>query len=164
MNRPTAQDVRSRLNYDPETGVFTWRTSKVPARVGTVAGAVSNGRRAILVAGRLYGAHVLAWVIVTGDWPERGIDHRDLDGLNNRWTNLRLATKSQNAQNTPRRVDNTSGFKGVAWDARRGKWRADIRVPGGKRMHLGMHDDPAVGHAAYVAAAKELFGEFGRAS
>ncbi|HQJ52833.1 MAG TPA: AP2 domain-containing protein [Anaerolineae bacterium] len=75
-----------------------------------------------------------------------------------------MATKSQNAQNTPRRVDNTSGFKGVAWDARRGKWRADIRVPGGKRKHLGMHDDPAVGHAAYVAAAKELFGEFGRAS
>lgn len=138
--------------------------AKVRARVGTEAGSSSVGRRSICIDGVFYGAHILVWLITTGEWPPIGIDHRDLDGLNNRWSNLRLATKSQNGQNTRRRADNTSGFKGVAWDAGRGKWRADIRVPNGPRKHLGMFEDPAVGHAAYVQAAKMLFGEYGRAS
>lgn len=162
--RPTPTHVRERLDYDAETGVIRWRTAHVKSRVGTVAGAVSHGHRAIRIAGRLYGAHVLAWVIETGQWPSRDIDHRDLDGLNNRWVNLRLATKNQNAQNTGVRSDNSSGFKGVAWDGAKGKWRADIRLPDGPRKFLGLFDDPALGHQAYVTAAQQHFGEFARAS
>lgn len=163
-HRPSIQQVRERLDYDPETGVFRWRTARVKSRVGTIAGAVSNGHRAILIDGRLYGAHILAWLLMTGEWPSSHIDHRDLNGDNNAWLNLRLAGKRENAQNTGRRADNSSGFKGVAWDGKRRKWRADIRVPNGPRKHLGMFDDPAEGHAAYVAAAQHLFGEFWRAS
>lgn len=163
-NRATAAHVRERLSYDPATGIFRWRTARVSARIGSLAGTTCDGRRKIQVAGRTYGAHVLAWAYMTGEWPPMGIDHKDLNGENNRWDNLRLATKRENAQNTGLRANNRSGFKGVAWDGKRGKWRADIRVPNGPRKHLGMFDDPALGHAAYVAAAQKLFGEYWRAS
>jgi Demerecviridae HNH endonuclease len=94
-----------------------------------------------------------------GHWCAQVIDHRDLDPSNNRLTNLRRATKSQN--NANRRVcrNNASGLKGVSPD--RGRWRASIRK-NGRRRHLGMFPTPQAAHAAYVKAARKLFGRFAR--
>lgn len=89
------------------------------------------------------------------------IDHRDGNGLNNRRSNLRVATSSQNKQNQGIRADNTSGFKGVTWVKRDRKWQARIEV-GGKRRFLGLFKTPEAAHAAYVAANAELHGSFGR--
>ena len=87
------------------------------------------------------------------------VDHINRDTLDNRLSNLRLATNSQQSQNQGLRSNNTSGYRGVCWDKRIGKWWARIQVDG-KRMHLGHYDDPIDAALAYDAAAIEYFGEF----
>jgi hypothetical protein len=95
---------------------------------------------------------------MTGEWPPLGteIDHKDCCRDNDTWNNLRLATPAQNSANRGLRRDNTSGFKGVR--SHYGKWRAEIMV-NGKRKYLGSFTDPADAHAAYLAAAREAFGQ-----
>lgn len=87
------------------------------------------------------------------------IDHANTDGLDNRRSNLRLVSRSQNLQNTPRRRDNTSGYKGVTYHKYSKKWHAVIHKDG-KTISLKYHDTPESAFAAYKAAAKELFGEY----
>jgi hypothetical protein len=89
------------------------------------------------------------------------VDHIDLDGLNNRRSNLRLATSTENARNQRIRKNNMSGYKGVCWDKINQKWVAQIRL-NGKSKHLGLFDTPEAAHRAYCAAATEYFGEFAR--
>jgi hypothetical protein len=89
------------------------------------------------------------------------VDHIDGNGLNNRRDNLRTATKAQNVRNQRTRSDNTSGLKGVSWDGRNSKWKAQIKF-NGKRHHLGRHNTPEQAYAAYCAASSRLHGEFGR--
>ena len=89
------------------------------------------------------------------------VDHMNGDGLDNRRANLRSATKSQNAMNSRRRSDNTSGFKGVSLTTSTGRWRALI-VIGGRRRHLGYFEHAADAARAYDRAALDLFGDFAR--
>lgn len=91
------------------------------------------------------------------------VDHIDGDGLNCRRLNMRLCTQSENNLNTPMRSDNKSGFKGVSWEAKAKKWRAEIGRAGKVRT-LGRFATASEAHAAYTAAALELFGEFARQS
>lgn len=87
------------------------------------------------------------------------VDHIDGDTLNNRRSNLRVATHAENGRNSRRSRANTSGFKGVWWHRRGSKWRAGICVAG-KKIFLGGFSTPEEAHAAYVAAATVLHGEF----
>ena len=90
------------------------------------------------------------------------VDHTDtLQSLDNRRSNLRLATKSQNSMNTRLRKDSVSGFKGVSKRLYNGKWRAYIDSRK-KRKYLGDYDTPEAAHAAYCKAATELHGAFAR--
>lgn len=91
------------------------------------------------------------------------VDHIDGDGLNNRRSNLRVATKAQNQHNQRLARHNTSGFKGVGWHKRVGKWAARITLQG-KMRHLGYFGTPEEASAAYASASKNLHGEFGRVS
>ena len=91
------------------------------------------------------------------------VDHIDCDPLNNRRSNLRLATNSQNQWNSKRYRNNTSGFKGVSFHKNNNKWAANIQH-NGKQRHLGNFDSPEEAHAAYCKAAEEFFGEFARAA
>lgn len=88
-------------------------------------------------------------------------DHRDGDGLNDRKVNLRTATTAQNAHNQCTKTTNTSGFKGVHWNKRRGKWQARIRIPG-ERRHLGYFVTKEAAAARYSEESARLHGEFGR--
>jgi hypothetical protein len=88
-------------------------------------------------------------------WPY--VDHVNGNGLDNRRDNLRPATRAQNQRNARRRIDNTSGFKGVSIN--RGRWQAVIRA-GGTPRNLGRFDDPESAARAYDAAARELHGEY----
>jgi HNH endonuclease/AP2 domain len=90
------------------------------------------------------------------------IDHRDGNSTNNRWSNLRLATVSQNNANRRRPRHNTSGYKGVSLCRRSGRrrWRAVIYKKG--QIHLGTFPTPEAAHAAYVAAAPKVHGKFAR--
>lgn len=86
-------------------------------------------------------------------------DHKNGNTLDNQRHNLRIATRSQNKQNSKKYRNNKSGFKGVSFHRRIGKWMAAIQV-NGKPHYLGYHPTPEAAHAAYCAAAKELHGDF----
>lgn len=87
------------------------------------------------------------------------IDHRNGDGLDNRRSNLRLATVTENNRNARKRARTTSVFKGVSWRRSRGLWRAQIQVAGRPR-DLGCFAVEVDAAERYDAAARELFGEF----
>lgn len=89
------------------------------------------------------------------------VDHINGVGLDNRNQNLRIATHRQNLINTKKRIDNTSGFKGVSYSKYHKKYRAYIR-PYGKQIFLGYFNNPQDAHLAYGKKAKEIFGEFAR--
>jgi len=86
------------------------------------------------------------------------IDHKDGNGLNNRRSNLRLCTRTENQRNQ-KSACGTSKYKGVSWYAPTGKWVAGIRFAG-KRKYLGYFSDERDAAIAYNKAASELFGEF----
>jgi AP2 domain/HNH endonuclease len=88
-------------------------------------------------------------------------DHKDCNGLNNKLSNLRVATSAQNQFNQRLRKDNKSGVKGVYWCKRGKRWRAQIRV-NGKHIYLGSYTDKNDAAAAYAKASAEMHGEFGR--
>jgi hypothetical protein len=165
QNLIDAPELRRLLSYDPETGEFRWRVYRNwRITAGDLAGSLNGyGHRQIKIHGTMYMAHRLAWLYVYDEWPRNDLDH--INGLpdDNRLANLREATDSQNIANSHRRVDNTSGYKGVTWDRSAQKWLAYIRV-NGKRSNFGYFDDPVVAHAVYLDKARELFGEFARAA
>ncbi|WP_415869671.1 HNH endonuclease [Burkholderia ubonensis] len=108
---------------------------------------------------RGYAAGIIAWVITYGEWPDRLVDHRDRDALNNRLSNLRLATYTQNVHNRPKLPSNKSGYKGVFYNKRARKFQASIRINGAQK-YLGSFDSAKEAHEAYCQAANELHGEF----
>lgn len=104
------------------------------------------------------GRHVLLHRFLVHAKEEEEVDHEDGDGFNNRRSNLRVATKSQNRANRTRLAkNNNSGFHGVRWHA--GKWVASIQKDK-KRYYLGRFSDPRDAARAYNEKARELFGEF----
>ncbi len=89
------------------------------------------------------------------------VDHRDMDGLNNSRSNLRLATKAQNMRNSGKRRNNTSGFKGVSFARAQNKWHAQITT-NGKNSHLGYFANKLDAAQAYMNASVIQHGEFAR--
>jgi hypothetical protein len=159
----TGERLRELLSYDPMTGEFRWLVASARnIRAGAVAGTINNkGYRKIGFGRRRYRASHLAHLYMIGDWPRAEIDHANLDHADDRWSNLREATRSQNTANTPARANNASGYKGVGWHKHYRKWRARIKVDG-KQYELGLFSAPDAAHAVYAVAAKRYFGEFAR--
>lgn len=132
----TVERLRAILHYDPETGEFRWlqRAKSRRAKVGNT----SKQRHTILritIDRKQYKGHRLAWFYMTGEWPER-IDHKDRNSLNNRWSNFRVATRSQNQWNHKKYKNNTSGVTGLIWDKLGSRWVVRFR---GK--HFGSFSD-----------------------
>jgi len=150
-----ADELRALLHYDPDTGMFTWigkRRSGVPAH--RIAGSVhKKGYINIVVMGKSYRAHRLAWFYMRGEWPKDQIDHINMIRADNRWSNLREATGSINQQNKRRAmVTNSTRLLGAF---RNGKYfSAKIHV-GGKQRYLGNFKTPEGAHAAYLRAKLE---------
>jgi len=172
--KPLTQDrLKQLLDYDPDTGAFTrigasrpqtmhWASKPLGfiKRGGTGAG---GGYHMMCVDGRTYRAHRLAWLYVTGEWPEADVDHINGDRADNIWRNLRAASRSQNLQNMGKRRDNISGIKGVSFDAARGLWKAQICV-NGRRIFIGRFGDKEGAASAYLRHAERHFGDFARAA
>ena len=162
----TADRLRSLFRYEPDTGhlIRLWpATRKCDERyVGAPIGHPSTlGYTLVSIDGRKYLAHRLAWLWMTGDWPQHGIDHINGTGTDNRWENLRSATVSQNAANRGVQANSRSGIKGVWFDRSRGLWTAMIAVRG-RRYSLGRHPTKEAAAAAYSDACVAHFGEFAR--
>ncbi len=160
MQQPNLSTVLRMLDYDPLTGIFTWKVKSGRAHPGKIAGSRhSKGYWHIRIEGRLWMAHQLAWLIVYKVWPDGDLDHDDTNKINNSIKNLRPATRSQNCCNQTKRVTNTTGFKGVT---RRGaRFRAQINIAG-RRTSLGSFDTAEEAAGVYQQAAKKHHGAFAR--
>lgn len=157
----SACDLARLLNYDLDTGVFTWKVDisrriKAGMKAGTVS---SNGYLKIKLNGKAYRAHHLAWLVCKSELPQQEIDHINGNKLDNRIINLRLATRSQNNCNMLLRSDNSSGYKGVSWQLPNRKWVARISV-NRKRITLGFFASKEEAAEAYRAASIQFHGEF----
>lgn len=167
----TQARLRELLHYDPDTGAFTrigasrpqtahW-ASKPLGFIKRDSLSAGGGYHMICVDGRAYRAHRLAWLYVTGTWPQADVDHINRDRADNRWPNLRAANRSQNLQNAGRRRDNTSGIKGVSYDASRSRWIAQVS-DNGRHVFIGRFDDKERAAAAYKQYVETRFGDFAR--
>lgn len=159
MSKLTAARLREVISYDPETGLFYWLKTERRVKAGDIAGSYTQGYFNIQIDGKLYRSHRLAWFYVNGIWPANGLDHMNGISTDNRIANLREANQSQNMANARRSRNCKSGFKGVT--AYRSRWVATIGKFGRKK-HIGVFDTPEEAHAAYLAAATNLHGEFAR--
>jgi len=158
--RPTAKRIRFLFDYNPDTGILTRRVTAGGQMRGDKVGCINDwGYIKVKVDQGTYQAHMLIWVWMTGKWPRKLVDHKDTDAANNKWNNLRLATRQQNSCNRKTKCDNVSGLKGVS--KRKDGYVAVINTRGVYR-YLGYFKDPNEAHAVYCAAAKKYFGEFAR--
>jgi hypothetical protein len=151
------------IYYDPATGEMTWlNPPPCPVARGDRAGSVHHtGYLQVRLDGRVYQASRVAWFYVHGVWPDPyDIDHKNGDPIDNRIKNLRCATPTQNMGNRKRNFSSVTGFKGVSRS--RGKFAAEIAM-NGKRTWLGRFETAEAAHAAYMAEAGKLFGQFARA-
>jgi hypothetical protein len=155
----SAERLREVLDYDQETGIFTW---KLPTsdrlKAGKVAGVLRGGHKypRITVDYQTHGAHRLAWLHVHGVWPSGEIDHVNGDRSDNRIANLRDVPSFVNMQNQRRAHSRSaSGLLGAWFDKRTGRWAASISVRG-KRRFLGRFSTAEDAHAAYVEAKRRM--------
>ena len=151
---PTQERLRYLFYYNEETGNFYARfTSKHGNRkVGQLGTITASNARKRWVDGEPYLEHRLIWVYVNGEDPgDLEIDHKDRNPLNNRISNLRLATHKQNGAN--------QAGVGATWHKNIGRWIAQIRV-NGTMIHLGTFKDKDEAIACYKEARVKHFVEF----
>lgn len=150
------------LWFDAETGTFTWKQRlSHKGRVGAQAGSRSErGYLRISIDGERLLAHRLAWFYAHGKWPIEQLDHVNSNPADNRITNLREASHTQNIQHR-KRLKSQSGLKGAHLVRASGRWRAAIDCDG-KKHTLGTFATAEEAHAVYCAAAKRLHGEFAK--
>lgn len=169
IKRLTQSRVKTVLRYFPYTGKFKWLARKVRRGhektdkwwntkwAGKEAGTLKEGYIQIYIDGKPYRAARLANFIMTGRWPKHDADHRDLKRSNDKWKNIRPATRSQNHANKRNRRDNTSGFKGISWHPKNKNWRARFR-----NKYLGSFKTREQAAKVYRKEATKHFGKFAR--
>lgn len=152
----TQKLVRELLDYNPKTGVLTWRSRDLSwfngnVRIcrgwntkcaGKAAGCLSSSPKdycVIGILGQTYLAHIVIWLWMTGKFPEYEIDHRDHNQSNNRWKNLRDVPHAINRKNQKKMANNTSGHTGIR-KTKAGKYETWIHV-NGQRIGLGNHNN-----------------------
>lgn len=166
--RLTADYVRSRLRYEPDTGEFYWMERTDTGKnvhdwnrrnAGNRAGRLrKDGYFWICIDHQEYAASRIAWLYMTGAWPVAQIVHKDRARTNNKFDNLRQATASQNTKN--RRGSCRSGLKGAyTYPKSKGVWISAIRSDG-ETVRLGWFETAEDAHHAYVEAARKMHGEF----
>jgi len=153
---PPIELLRQVFKYNPETGKFYWKIlgpemfmslTVNPRRRADEWNSKNGGKEAFLCVNtsgylkrNFWGinipAHRAAWAIFYGEWPNSIIDHINGDRKDNRISNLRKATHTENSRNAKGRSNNTSGVTGVSWNKLAGKWSVNIGG-GGKKIHLG---------------------------
>lgn len=157
----TAERLRAVLDYDPETGIFTWKQTLSQRRqAGQRAGYTArNGYIEIGIDGISHWAHRLAWLHFYGCWPTKKVDHKDGNPSHNWITNLRDIAHQANIQNQRRpSINNKTGFLGVYKDGRalkNDRFIAKIQV-GYRSVWIGTFATPEEAHAAYLEAKRKL--------
>ena len=178
---PSPEVIRQLLRYEPETGKLFWKERgpewfKSGSRCAADSARSWNrkfaGKEALYAIGSVgypqgkvlninCRAHRVAWAIHYGFWPTEHVDHVNGNRTDNRLVNLRQATRSENMCNRSAPSDNTSGLKGVYWNAREKKWHVQLSFEG-KRKSVGYFKDKGKAAEAYAAAAAKYHGAFAR--
>ena len=142
MERITQSELQKYITYDPLTGDMWWiKSNSIRVKVGSpVSGKSVRGYKRAQINHIRYKAHDLAWLYMTGSFPENIIDHKDCNPENLQWDNLREATQQQNCANRSMSKNNTSGAKGVTWNKKERRWYARVGVEG-KRVTVGTFED-----------------------
>jgi hypothetical protein len=170
----TSSYVRSILDYDPTTGILTWKKRPVEhfknerymkywhtrcygKPVGWEHG---DGYHCMSIDGKEYLTHRIAFLIMAGEMPNE-IDHVNNIKSDNRWENLRAVNRTQNNWNRYVRKDSKSGIKGVVFHPGTQKWRAQITLDG-KTKHIGLFLTKEEAGEAFVNFAKNVQGEYYR--
>jgi len=154
----TQNELKRRLRYDLNTGIFTWKECGRKDLIGKAAGSINgDGYTSIKFTKGVLKNHRLAFLYVLGWMPEM-VDHINMDRSDNRWINLRPATRSQNNHNTPARKG-SKYKKGVS--IKYGKFLAQIQVDK-KKIHLGYFDTEDEAHEEYRKASERHVGQFSR--
>lgn len=168
----SVNDVRELLTYDPDGGSFTWRTRDrrwftsnnahatwnarfANREAGTIS---SSGYRVIVFDKQPWPAHRIAWLLMTGDWPDMMVDHANTVRTDNRWVNLRLATPSQNSFNLAP-TDRALPRGVILSHNKTNPYRAKIRFMR-KTIYLGYFATAKEAGDAFKKAALALYGEF----
>ena len=153
----TDERLRALVSYDPDTGVLS-RTGGRYA--GKALGCLIHGGVQVHIGGTKYYAHRVAWLLMTGEWPVKCIDHINGNPADNRWQNLRQADMTQNAWNR-RSVKNASGVKGVVWHGGAKRWWATVKKHGVVHS-CGYHKRLEDAEQAVRKAREKLHGEYAR--
>jgi hypothetical protein len=140
----TQEKLHKLFDYNPETGVLKWKSSRrgLPYGKGLEAGGLTGrGYRVVSIDGQRYQATHLIWLFVYGKFPSETVDHINRLPDDNRLSNLRLASQTEQNYNQALRRDNTSGMAGVCFEQSRANrhkapWVARFWEEG-KRIHLG---------------------------
>jgi hypothetical protein len=154
------QRLKEVLDYNPETGDFTWKISTGRVSVGTKAGTrKGHGYIQIRIDSVIYLASRLAWFWMTEKWPIDEIDHVNGIRDDNRFANLREANRDQNSRNTTS-YGGITGVSGVYLEKTTGRYYAQIRVGSGRRICLGTYDTVEQAAAARKIAVEKYHGGF----
>lgn len=150
--------ARQLFALDQEAGRLFWRIStNGRIKVGDEVGSLCNGYMRCRADGENLFVHRIIWLLFYGEWPSQHLDHMNGERIDNRLSNLRVVSPSENKQNVRRaRSDNmSSGLLGVTLDRRSGKWVAQIEV-NGRNKKIGRFSDAMTAHLAYVEAKRRL--------
>jgi hypothetical protein len=151
--------LKSLVSYSPETGEFTRLkgTGKGAAKGAVTKGCVdkSTGYRKICIQGKQLYAHRVAWLYMTGQWPEDQIDHKNMDRADNKFDNLRQANNAENNQRSRARADSKTKVLGVCWHKKAEKYVAQIKHQG-NAIYLGLHNSIESAVAARQTAELQL--------
>lgn len=159
----TQEKLKELLEYNPETGVFTWKkTINSRAMKGYLAGTFDNeGYIVIRINGKAYKSHRLAFLYMLGKFPENLVDHINTIKCDNRWRNLREADGKENQWNSVLRKFNTSSIKNVCWHYDNEKWNVSIKVNG--KYAINKYFDSLELAELVAEEARELYhGKFAR--
>lgn len=131
----TKDQLLSKLNYFPETGMFTWKQTTRRGFVGKFAGHINRlGYTSIRLDGKPYLVHHLVWLAETGAFPSKDIDHINRNPADNRFSNLRECSHAENMRNTARHENRV----GYCFDRTHSKWKVYLDQPDKKRINLGI--------------------------
>lgn len=131
-------------------------------QAGTIANCSGKKYWRVGIGGRSFYGHRIVWFLANGFDPgHRLIDHKNLNGLDNSISNLRLASNSENMRNSGTRNKCTTGFKGVHFYKRTGKYVAHIGI-NNKSIYLGYFQSAIDAAKAYDSAARQHHGEFAK--
>lgn len=159
----TTERLKHLLEYDPDTGIFRWiKSNSNRACAGSIAGPKphKSGYCYIHIDGKSYASHRLVFLYMIGRFPIYDVDHKNRDRSDNRWINLREATRQQNMRNRIGKPNSKSSIKAVH-QLPGGTWQARI-VINRKTINLGCFECVEMAKIAYAEAAKRYFGEFAR--